>query len=346
MARRVRDAGMKLLLNFHYSDTWADPAKQHKPMSWAGLDFAGLTEKVRSYTRETLELFRDNGVLPDMVQIGNEAVDGMIWPDGRLWRDGRNNIAAFAALVNAGIDGVRDVDTTIKIMVHTINERDPNRWLTNLINAGVTRIDVFGLSYYPRWHGGPDSLERVANAFAVINRNNNIRLSVVEYSSHHREVNDIVFNLPENKRFGTFVWEPCDWDGDGLGRPLFDWRNRRRETNELIALYPEMSRDFGNDVTSEISGDARQAGARRPSANAFRVTAGGVIDYRSDMPGTVMVYTMRGRAVGRFDIRSPGRYDPARSLKTPLRPGAYIIAVESADGSRQAFVRRVSNMPN
>ena len=327
MAKRVKAAGMKFLLDFHYSDTWADPGKQHKPVSWAGLNFTQLTAKVRSYTKETLEKFRDNDVLPDMVQVGNEIVGGMLWNDGRT-----SNMSNFAALMNAGIDGVKDVDPSIKIMVHTINERNPNNWLTQLKNAGVTRIDVFGLSYYSEWHGQPDSLQRVVNAVAASNSGNNIRIAVAEYADNHRRVNDVIFNLPENKRFGTFVWEPCDWR-----ETLFDWKNNRRETNSRISLYPVMSKDFGNDNTTGIIGNSGRFSAGNKSPNDFSVGRNGVVNYRSNEPGTVTIYTVQGRVAGRFGVKSPGTYDPARFLRTPLRSGAYIVAVEPANGVKQFF---------
>jgi arabinogalactan endo-1,4-beta-galactosidase len=148
MAKRAKAAGFKLLLDFHYSDVWADPAKQFKPVSWAGLSFVEIKAKVRSYTKETLELLRTDGTLPDMVQVGNEVVGGMIWPDGKS-----SNMTNFAALVNSGIDGVKDVSPDIKIMIHSISENSPSAWLKSLISAGVKRIDVFGLSYYSKWHG-------------------------------------------------------------------------------------------------------------------------------------------------------------------------------------------------
>jgi len=139
MAKRIKAAGMRFLLDFHYSDVWADPAKQYKPVSWGGLPFDELTAKVRSYTKETLEAFKTDGTLPDMVQVGNEIVGGMIWPDGK-----NANMTKFAALVNAGIDGVRDVSPDVRIMIHSISENSPSSWLKNLVNAGVERIDVFG----------------------------------------------------------------------------------------------------------------------------------------------------------------------------------------------------------
>ncbi|MDR1759428.1 MAG: arabinogalactan endo-1,4-beta-galactosidase, partial [Fibrobacter sp.] len=249
MAKRVKASGMKLLLDFHYSDTWADPGKQYKPVSWNGFTFAELTAKVRSYTKESLEKFKANGVLPDMVQVGNEVVGGMIHDDGK------NNSQNFATLVNAGINGVKDVDSGILIMMHTISERNPNAWLSTLKNnlnrveAGAAgKIDVIGLSYYPRWHGDLDSLGRILSA---ISKTHDIKIAVVEYADKHKEVNELVYNLPVNKRFGTFVWEPQEFNGDN-SLPLFDWSNtnRRRETNSRIAIYPELALKFNPPSSS------------------------------------------------------------------------------------------------
>jgi arabinogalactan endo-1,4-beta-galactosidase len=245
MAKRVKAAGMGLLLDFHYSDTWADPGKQYKPVSWRDLNSAQLIEKVRSYTKESLLAFKEAGALPDIVQVGNEVVGGMVHPDGK------DNGAGFAALVNAGIKGVKDLDPNIKIMMHTINERNPNGWVSTLkanlnkLEAGAAdKIDVIGLSYYPRWHGNVDSLKRSLTAIA---NSHNYKVAVAEYADKHREVNDVVFNLlPANKRFGTFVWEPEEFEGDN-SLPLFDWKNGRRETNARMALYPIMAKDYGID---------------------------------------------------------------------------------------------------
>jgi arabinogalactan endo-1,4-beta-galactosidase len=282
VAKRVKAAGMKLLLDFHYSDTWADPGKQYKPMSWRALSSAQLTERVRSYTKESLEKFKDAGVLPDMVQVGNEVVGGMIHPDGS------GNTQNFAALVNAGIRGVKDVDAGIKIMMHTINERNPNGWLTalkaNLNRAesgAANKIDVIGLSYYPRWHGNLDSLQRVLTA---ISNAHDVKIAVAEYADKHREVNDLVYNLPSGKGLGTFVWEPQEFDGDN-SLPLFDWRSASpsgRHSNARLELYPVMAMDYGlaGGGQTSVRGAVpwRYAGASvgnlvAPGKNAVRVTA-------------------------------------------------------------------------
>jgi arabinogalactan endo-1,4-beta-galactosidase len=324
MAKRVKAAGMKFLLDFHYSDTWTDPAKQHIPMSWRSLaTISQLTAKVREYTRESLEKFKDEGVLPDMVQIGNENVSGMLWPIGRNYiSGGQGGRANFAALINAGIDGVKDVSGDIKIMAHTINERDPNGWLSNLITDGVSRINVLGLSYYSEWHGTPDSLERVANAFAANSRFNGIKFCVVEYADNHRRVNDIVYGMPADKRFGTFVWEPFDWR-----EVLFDWKsgaNSGRHSNQRLQLYPQMADDYGINTSTAVKNDYVKARERVD----FHINKNGIINYYSNTPGAAAIYTLQGRIAGRFVMGTPGVYDPSLLLKNPPRSGAYILAVD------------------
>jgi arabinogalactan endo-1,4-beta-galactosidase len=102
MAKAAKKLGYQFLLDYHYSDTWADPGKQFIPMAWTGLSHADLAKAVFEYTKQTISAFHEAGVLPDMVQIGNEVINGMLWPDGRLPANWDN----FADLVKAGIAGV------------------------------------------------------------------------------------------------------------------------------------------------------------------------------------------------------------------------------------------------
>jgi hypothetical protein len=226
-------------------------------------------------------------------------------------------------------------------MMHTVSENNPNGWLTNLKSnlnqreAGFgNRIDIFGISYYPRWHGNLDSLRRVLNTVAS---NHNIKISVVEYADLHREVNDIVFSLPDEKGFGTFVWEPQEFSGDN-SLPLFDWRNNRRETNSRMALYPQMAKDYDNPTS--ICEKPAGPNLGQTMRSDFRIGHDGVIGYYSDAPGVVTVYNVQGRVVGRFDIKAPGVYNPARLLR--MRPGAYIIAIKPADANKQVFSYRIA----
>lgn len=161
---------MKFLLDFHYSDTWADPGKQYKPAAWAGQSGLTLQNTVRDYTRDTIIAFKNAGVMPDMVQIGNEISNGMIWPDGST-----SNWDSLAALISAGINGAKlgANDTSGSpaapeplMMIHTDKGGDQgatDNWLDHLLprlQANGTDPDVIGVSYYPIWHynGGAGNL--------------------------------------------------------------------------------------------------------------------------------------------------------------------------------------------
>lgn len=218
MARRVRDAGLGFLLDFHYSDYWADPQQQNKPATWADLDFTTLQDTVRSYTASVLRTMDDQGVLPDMVQVGNEINHGLLWPDGHI-----GNLDQLAALLKAGVAGARDVAPDMPVMMHLAlgGQNDEARfWLDNMIARGV-EFDVLGLSYYPRWHGTLEDLD--FNLHDLVARYHK-PVIVVEYSDFKKEVADIVFALPDDMGKGTAIWEPLNarsglFDRDGNVTP-------------------------------------------------------------------------------------------------------------------------------
>ena len=163
-AQRIKTKGLKFLLDFHYSDYWADPGKQNKPAAWVGITFDALKDSVYVYTRDVVEALKNQGTLPDMVQIGNEITAGMLWPDGKL--GGANPTQAwvqFAQLVQQGISGARDAaaGSPMFIMIHIDRGGDnaTSRWFfDNLLGQGV-QFDVIGQSYYPWWHGSLDALK-------------------------------------------------------------------------------------------------------------------------------------------------------------------------------------------
>lgn len=182
LAQRAKASGAKLLLDFHYSDTWADPGHQAKPASWSGLSFAGLTQRVRDYTRDTIASFKDAGVLPEMVQIGNEISNGMLWNSGYVWTGGSNatGFNNLAALLHAGIDGAKTgagAGNEPLIMIHHDKGADWNAasyYFDKLVDRGV-EFDVIGYSYYPKWHynpsngdGGIDDLRTTLNNTAAV----------------------------------------------------------------------------------------------------------------------------------------------------------------------------------
>ena len=120
-AKMAKALGYKILLDFHYSDTWADPGKQFTPEVWKDLSLEILTDSVRIYTTKVLDKMQNEGVLPEMVQIGNEINNGMLWPKGKLWPDGGSaNWKGLTQLIKAGIQGVKQAKNSsgIKIMIH------------------------------------------------------------------------------------------------------------------------------------------------------------------------------------------------------------------------------------
>ena len=116
MAKRIKAAGMRFLLDFHYSDTWADPGHQIKPAAWKDLHGAELEKAVHDYTRDVVAALKQQGTPPDIVQIGNEISNGFLWPDGNVWKSGKWDV--FCGLIKAGIAGAKEADPSVKIMLH------------------------------------------------------------------------------------------------------------------------------------------------------------------------------------------------------------------------------------
>jgi len=230
MARRVQAAGMGLLLDFHYSDYWADPQQQNKPRSWADLDHPTLQDSMRSYTSAVLRELEAQGTLPQMVQIGNEINHGLLWPDGHI-----GNPEQLADLLRAGVEGVREVAPEMPIMMHIAlggQNQEARFWLDNMIARGVA-FDVIGLSYYPRWHGTLEDLD--GNVHDLAERYHK-PVIVVEYADFKREVADIVFGLPDDLGKGTAIWEPL-----GLRSGLFDGEGN---VTELMQVYDRLAETY------------------------------------------------------------------------------------------------------
>jgi|GEM_PF-64042 len=230
MAKRVTAAGMKTLIDFHYSDYWADPEKQYKPAAWKKLGFQQLRDSVETYTRKVIKALKDQGTIPNMVQIGNEINHGMIWPEGHI-----GNLDSLAQLIQAGIEGVKSVDVSIPIMLHIAlgGQHEESVFFFDNMLARNIKFDVIGMSYYPKWHGTLEDLQK--NLISMANGYEQ-DIIVVEYSQKKREVHEIVFSLPKDKGKGTVIWEPLNtWES------VFD---KQGKSNDFMAVYDEMSRKF------------------------------------------------------------------------------------------------------
>jgi arabinogalactan endo-1,4-beta-galactosidase len=243
LARDAQKLGMQFLLDYHYADSWADPEKQPVPQAWAAKSHAELTQAVFEYTRDTIAAFRDAGVLPEMVQIGNEITHGMMWPDGKL----PENWDHFAQLVYAGINGVdagRGNGARPKVMIHIDRGADlaGTKAFLDKLNSYDVPYDIIGQSYYPWWHGSLNDLR--ANLTFMANEYQK-DIIVVETAYNWRpseyvgkpapfpespegqrqfldELNRVVMETPHGRGKGIFWWEPAVAGGQLVSRSYFD----------------------------------------------------------------------------------------------------------------------------
>ncbi len=242
LAKQAKALGFKFLLDYHYADDWADPGKQPTPKAWLGKSHAELVKAVFEYTRDTIAEFRDAGVLPDMVQVGNEITNGILWPDGQLPVNWDN----FAELVYAGINGVdagRGNGRRPKIMIHIDRGADAKgtKAFLDKLNSYEIPYDIIGQSYYPWWHGSLNDLRKNLEFMAAEYQKDII---VVETAYNWKpgnyidklapfpespegqkefldELNRVIQETPQGRGKGVFWWEPAV-QGPLTIRGLFD----------------------------------------------------------------------------------------------------------------------------
>lgn len=241
LARQARERGFRFLLDYHYSDTWADPGHQVSPAAWDTTDIDVLVDSVYEYTRTTIAAFREAGVMPEMVQIGNEVRNGMIWPLGRL----PGNWDNFARLFKAGLDGIdagRGQAPRPLIMLHYDQGADTEgaKAFYDTFHGYDIPYDIIGLSYYPWWHGNLLGLRD--NILSILDNYPDKDVIVVEVGYRPREyeegelppfpedapggprkafleaVNATLLGISDRRVKGIFWWEPAS----GCGREYFD----------------------------------------------------------------------------------------------------------------------------
>ena len=228
MALRAQKAKMRIMIDFHYSDTWADPAKQAKPAAWANLSFDALQKKVYEHTFDVLTALKEAGVTLEWVQVGNEIPGGMLWPDGST-----NNWAQLAQLLNKGYEATKAVNAKIKVIVHVDegNNNEKFRWFFDKATEHQVKYDVIGLSYYPFWIK-KDYSETIADLQKNLNdmaSRYQKEVMVVEVGGVDEQVQNTrellaatikaVRAVPDHKGLGVLYWEPQgakSWSGYGL----------------------------------------------------------------------------------------------------------------------------------
>lgn len=261
-ARRAQALGQRLLIDFHYSDTWADPGQQAKPAAWQNYTVAQLKQAVYDHTFAVLTLLRNNGITPEWVQVGNENNDGMLWPEGRITLNGFGNFAAF---LDQGYAAVKAVSPTTKVIVHFAKGEDNGafRYFFDGLQAQGARWDVMGLSLYPDADSWPSFTSRAqANMNDLVARYPGKEVMVVETGmanyvpvATRQMLYDLIAKtqaVPNNKGLGVLYWEPeaYNWQGYTLGAWGTDGRATAAMTGFLPAPTPPLVNNPGFEYTA------------------------------------------------------------------------------------------------
>src|ERR1700730_2620023 len=178
--QRAKNAGLAVLLDLHYSDTWADPGKQATPSAWSGLGLNLLKDSVYNYTLRVLNYFKSKNLVPEFIQVGNEINNGMLWPAGQVVN---NNWISFAGLLNMGIKAIRDFAATSaikpQIILHVAQLQNADWWAGNITSNGVNDFDILGLSHYYIW-STINSMAQVSGIIASLKSKYNKKIMIVE----------------------------------------------------------------------------------------------------------------------------------------------------------------------
>lgn len=327
MAQRIKEAGLKLLIDFHYSDTWADPANQTKPAAWQNLTFTQLTQAVYDFTSDVLNDLNDVGAYPDMVQIGNEISGGMLWSDGYV-----DNMSNLCTLLGSGISAVRDTtpaDQETLIMIHLAEGGDVERfeWYFDSITAGgVNDFDVIGMSYYSYWHGPLSSLKENMNYVSarygkyvvvaetsypytytdadstpnIIGESDTDVVGLPASVANQKLMTEMTFNTVANvsndKGLGVFYWEPL-WiavDGVGVSQGVGnEWDNQVLFGANHWAL--DSLNAFLFDENTASANNSKHVIVYSPKQVIVQVDE--YTDIRTALPSTVEVLTYDGSLV-------------------------------------------------
>ncbi len=279
LAERAVRNGMSYLLDFHYSDFWADPAKQVKPKAWRGLCGEKLETAVYLHTVNTLKAMKNEGFVPAMVQVGNEITNGLLWPDGHI--DHREEMAA---LLQAGMKGVREICPDTRIMLHLDFGTDNSMYRNWFDKIQPFRLDfdVIGMSYYPHWNGSIQLLlDNMNDVSKRYDKDIIIAETSIGYTTDSLGCSGVVFSEEQEKAtgypatmagqeaflkdlyqavrsvyggrgIGVFYWEPawlpipdCKW----ANQNGCDYMNDKAETGNAIA----------NQALFDASGNANSA---------------------------------------------------------------------------------------
>lgn len=239
LCKRITQAGLDLMLDFHYSDTWADPAKQWTPVDWEGLNDDQLKEKIYQYTKETLQRLKQEGITPAFIQPGNEISYGMLWgalgttnPKKALMGSNANWDRLGGLLSNA-IKACREECPLAKIVIHTerVSQVDvQNNFYDQMQKLGID-YDIIGLSYYPYFHGPMTVLDNALSSLQT--RYPSKKIMIVETGYSYK------WEVPGTTNDLTNVWPYTDAGQNKFAQDLVSTLEKYNNCNGLFWWWME-----------------------------------------------------------------------------------------------------------
>ncbi len=226
LAKRARDMGFKIMIDFHYSDHFADPGTQDVPEAWKDHSWQQLKDDIYNHTYDVMSALANEGIYPEWVQVGNELNTGMLWPEGYIWHNGRDyaDTTKLSQFINSGYDAIKSISPNSKVIVHVSTgvNNVAYRKIFDSLTANNTNYDIIGMTYYPYWDGVNNyqdnikSLEYNLNDMAT-RYNKEVMICEVGGKAYEsadsynlvKTVMDKVAAVPNSKGTGVFYWEAC-----------------------------------------------------------------------------------------------------------------------------------------
>lgn len=242
MARRAQQKGFRLMIDFHYADSWADPGKQPKPAAWKNHSFQQLKEDVYRHTTRVLQALQASGIRPEWVQVGNEITNGMLWPEGSTQQFGQ-----LAQLINSGYAAVKAMDKKAAVIVHVDRgyKNDLFRNFFDSLRAKGGRWDMIGISLYPdstNWQqldslcllNMRDMIARYRTPVMICE----VGMEVQAVEAGYAFLKDILQktqSLPGNMGRGVFYWEPESYNWKHYPKGAFDTTGKPTRAMDAFA---------------------------------------------------------------------------------------------------------------
>jgi arabinogalactan endo-1,4-beta-galactosidase len=330
MAQRADNMGFRVMLDFHLSDTWADPGNQTKPAAWVGHSVPELLTDVYNHVYDVLDTLKTIGVIPTWVQIGNETNDGTLWEDGRASTHMKN----FADIINSGYDAAKAIDSTIQVIVQLSNGHDKSmyRWMFDGLKNNGAKWDIIGLSVYPYWANLPWATENEKSLDTMQDMITRYQTQVMVcetgylYNDPTNAYNFLIDLIRKTKSVGglsVFYWEP----------ECYNWRNYKLGAWDPVTKKPTIAMDaFLDTLNTAVPCEQNVPTSFALSIYPNPFNPGTTIEYQLPISSdvSVVIYDMLGREVIRLadGFQVAGQHSVVWSATT-MPSGIYFCRIQA-----------------